>query len=192
MITIGLSRMFTLLRIFLDKMILSVSLCSALFLFKTKKVINLQGLSHCLVMTIMKMYTILHCKEISTYVFPEKELRGLSPNFHHHVYVSDLYIPTINRQIDHRNIINRPQKRECWNWDCGRAVPFLGIFVFNFRYCVFTVHVFWYTLHCLKNIKSMMNFNIKYYPRASTSRSYFLPCSRTMGTASPFSIVSGL
>jgi hypothetical protein len=24
----------------------------------------------------------LHCKEISIYVFPEKELRGFSPNFH--------------------------------------------------------------------------------------------------------------
>jgi hypothetical protein len=28
-------------------------------------------------------------------VFPEKELRGLSPNFHIHVSVSDLYIPMI-------------------------------------------------------------------------------------------------
>ncbi len=29
----------------------------------------------------------LHCKKISIYVFPEKELRGLSPNFHIHVSV---------------------------------------------------------------------------------------------------------
>jgi hypothetical protein len=36
-----------------------------------------------------------HCKEIPIYVFPEKELRGLSPNFHSHASVSDLYIPTI-------------------------------------------------------------------------------------------------
>jgi hypothetical protein len=28
-------------------------------------------------------------------MFPEKELCGLSPNFHIHVSVSDLYIPTI-------------------------------------------------------------------------------------------------
>ncbi len=28
-------------------------------------------------------------------IFPEKELRGLSPNFHVYVSVSDLYIPTI-------------------------------------------------------------------------------------------------
>ncbi len=32
-------------------------------------------------------------------IFPEKELRGHSPNFHIHVSVSDLYIPTIDRPI---------------------------------------------------------------------------------------------
>ncbi len=54
----------------------------------------------------------MHCKENSIYVFPEKKLRGLSPNFYIHVYVSDLYIPTIgppifleqNRQTDRGNI----------------------------------------------------------------------------------------
>ncbi len=35
----------------------------------------------------------LHCHENPIYVFPEKELRALSPNFHIHVSVSDLYIP---------------------------------------------------------------------------------------------------
>jgi hypothetical protein len=29
-------------------------------------------------------------------IFPEKEYRGLSPNFHIHVSVSELYIPTIS------------------------------------------------------------------------------------------------
>ena len=46
------------------------------------------------------------------YVFPEKELRGLSSNFHIHVSMSDLYIPRIsphiflqqNRQTNRRNI----------------------------------------------------------------------------------------
>jgi hypothetical protein len=33
------------------------------------------------------------------YVFLEKKLRGLSPNFHTHVSVSDLYIPTIGPLI---------------------------------------------------------------------------------------------
>ena len=50
--------------------------------------------------------------ENSSYVFPEKELRGLGPNFHIQVSVSDLYIPKIgphiflqqNRQTDPGNI----------------------------------------------------------------------------------------
>ncbi len=44
-----------------------------------------------------------HCKEplpkIGGKIFPEKELRGHSHNFHIHVSVSDLYIPTINLPI---------------------------------------------------------------------------------------------
>jgi hypothetical protein len=36
-----------------------------------------------------------HCNENPIYVFPEKELRGPSPNFHIHVSVRDLYIPRI-------------------------------------------------------------------------------------------------
>ena len=31
-------------------------------------------------------------------IFPEKEYRGLSPNFHIHVSVSDLYIPKVGLQ----------------------------------------------------------------------------------------------
>jgi hypothetical protein len=34
--------------------------------------------------------TRVHYKEISIYVFPKKELRGLSPTFRIHVSVSDL------------------------------------------------------------------------------------------------------
>jgi hypothetical protein len=57
-------------------------------------------------------YLATHCKEIWIYVFPKKELRGLSPNFHIHGSVSDLYIspfgPPIflqqNRQSDQGNI----------------------------------------------------------------------------------------
>jgi hypothetical protein len=37
----------------------------------------------------------MHCNENPIYVFPEKELRGLSPNIHIHVSVNDLYIPRI-------------------------------------------------------------------------------------------------
>jgi hypothetical protein len=37
--------------------------------------------------------------ENSKQIFPEKELRGLSPNFHIHVSVSDSYILTIGLPI---------------------------------------------------------------------------------------------
>jgi hypothetical protein len=53
-----------------------------------------------------------HCNENPIYVFPEKELRDLSPDFHILVSVSDLYIsridprifPQQNRQTDRGNI----------------------------------------------------------------------------------------
>jgi hypothetical protein len=35
----------------------------------------------------------LHCNENPIYVFPENNLRGLSPNFHIHVSVSDYILP---------------------------------------------------------------------------------------------------
>jgi hypothetical protein len=60
----------------------------------------------------MRDHAGLRCKENPIYVLPEKKLRGLSPNFHIHVSVSDLYIPTIDppifllqtRQTDRGNI----------------------------------------------------------------------------------------
>jgi hypothetical protein len=58
--------------------------------------------------------------EISKQIFPEKEYRGLSPNFHIHVSVIDLYIPTIGAYICWRkyvdrswDYINRSQTHEC-------------------------------------------------------------------------------
>jgi hypothetical protein len=73
--------------------------------------------------------------------------RGLSPNFHIHVPVGDLYIATIGPPIflaaeyaDRSwEYINRTEKHECRKWDCGRAVPFLRIYVSNFRYSFFAV-----------------------------------------------------
>jgi hypothetical protein len=54
----------------------------------------------------------MHCKENPIHVLQEKKLRGLSPNFHIHVSVTDLYIPTIdppiflkqNRQTHHGSV----------------------------------------------------------------------------------------
>ncbi len=60
-------------------------------------------------------------------IFPEKELRSLSPKFHIHVSVSDLYIPTIGLPIMlQENMWTDPG-------DCGRAIPFLGIHKWDFR-----------------------------------------------------------
>jgi hypothetical protein len=63
--------------------------------------------------------------------------------------MSDLYIPRIGPHISFSRIgrsivwsweyINRSQSHECGNSDCGRAIPFLGIFVSNFRYWFFAV-----------------------------------------------------
>jgi hypothetical protein len=41
----------------------------------------------------------LHCNGNSVYIFLFWELRGLSPNFHIHVSVNDLYIPKISLHI---------------------------------------------------------------------------------------------
>ncbi len=40
-----------------------------------------------------------HSAENSKQIFPEKELRGYSPNSYIHVSVSDLYIPPIGLSI---------------------------------------------------------------------------------------------
>jgi hypothetical protein len=42
-----------------------------------------------------------HCKDkkFLKQIFPEKEYRGLSPNFHIHVSVGELYIPTMGLPI---------------------------------------------------------------------------------------------
>jgi hypothetical protein len=43
----------------------------------------------------------------SKQIFPEKELRDHSPNFHIHVFVSDLYISTIGLPILLQEILDR-------------------------------------------------------------------------------------
>jgi hypothetical protein len=44
----------------------------------------------------------VHCKDTEPKIekiFPERKLCGLSPNFYIHMFVSDLYIPTIGLPI---------------------------------------------------------------------------------------------
>jgi len=90
--------------------------------------------------------TNLHCTENSKQIFPEMKLRGLLPNICIHVSVNDLYIPTIGPAIFLYCIcgpivgINSSQIHECRDWERGRAVSFLEIFVSNFRYSAFAVY----------------------------------------------------
>jgi hypothetical protein len=52
------------------------------------------------------------------------------------VYSQDrfTYFPAAEYADRSSEYINRTHKHEYRNWDCGRAVPFLGIYVSNFRY----------------------------------------------------------
>jgi hypothetical protein len=88
----------------------------------------------------------MHCNENPIYVLLFWELRCLSPNFHIHVSMSDLYIPRIGSHISFSRIarsivgiLNRSQTQECGNLDSGRTISFLGIFVPNFLYWFFAV-----------------------------------------------------
>jgi hypothetical protein len=56
-----------------------------------------QRVTLCILNVSIRSETILciHCNENSIYVFLFWELCGLSPNFHIHLSVSDLYIPRI-------------------------------------------------------------------------------------------------
>ncbi len=78
----------------------------------------------------------VHCKEPITenskQILPEKELHGHNPNFHIHVSVSDLYIPTIDLTILLQEICGPTlglhiykSLTDTWmrKWDWGQAVP---------------------------------------------------------------------
>ncbi len=80
----------------------------------TSYVAPIFGVSHLLCNKYLHItQTLPHCNENPIYVFLSWELRGLSPNFHIHVSVSDLYVHSQdrstyflqqNRQIDPGNI----------------------------------------------------------------------------------------
>ena len=55
--------------------------------------VSMQRCHHCFGWTETTLQR--HCTENSKQIFPEKELRGLSPNSYIHVSLCDVYIPTI-------------------------------------------------------------------------------------------------
>ncbi len=75
----------------------------------------------------LKHVSSVHCNGNSVYIFLFWELRGLSPNFHMHVSVSDLYIPRIGPRLHlfppaekadpSWEYIIRSQTHECGNGD---------------------------------------------------------------------------
>jgi hypothetical protein len=90
----------------------------------------------------------LHCNENHIYVFPEKEMCGRSPNFQILLSENNLYVPRIGphifqQQNEQTDRVNINIAHGHLNVEIGtvamQAIPFLGIFVSNFRYCVFTV-----------------------------------------------------
>jgi hypothetical protein len=71
----------------------------------------------CTVSAVLQRQNAENLKQI----FPEKEYRGLSPNFHIHVFVSELYVPTMGLPFLLEEIyvdrsweyINCSQRHEC-------------------------------------------------------------------------------
>jgi hypothetical protein len=62
----------------------------------------------------------IHNTENSKQIFPEEELRGLIPNIHIHVSVSDRSAYSAAVKCVDRSFweyINRSQTHECGNWD---------------------------------------------------------------------------
>ncbi len=77
-------------------------------------------------------------------IFPEKEYRGLSPNFHMRLWAIYIFPRSVSlfcwrKFVDRSwNYINRSWTNECWNWGWGRAIPRKGIYKGDFRCSVGT------------------------------------------------------
>ncbi len=89
----------------------------------------------------------MHCNGNSVYIFLFGELRGLSPNFHIHVSVSDLYIPWIGPHISYSRK-GRPMVgiynslTDTWMWKLGLRprYSFSGNICFKFSaFCLCSV-----------------------------------------------------
>ncbi len=59
------------------------------------------------------------------------------------------------------------QTHECGNWDWGPDIPFLGIFVSNFRHFVFAVHLLTILLICSWHIRIVIAWDNLWYKPAN-------------------------
>jgi hypothetical protein len=74
-----------------------------------------------------------HNTENLKQILPEKELRGLSPNFHIRVSHDWSSYSASGNYVDRSwEYINLSPIRECGNWDWVRAIPYLGIHKWDF------------------------------------------------------------
>ncbi len=88
-----------------------------------------ENLSYSIVKCSSATSLVLHCNENPIYVFLFWKLRGLSPNFHIHVSVIDLYISRIGPHISSRRISRSIVGTYKLLTD---TIPIVGIFVSNF------------------------------------------------------------
>ncbi len=86
----------------------------------------------------------MHCKDkipkFRNKYSQKRKIGVLSPSFHIHASVRDLYIPTMGLPVLLQEIcrpildyINRSQTHECGNLGWGRAIPRKGIHKWDFR-----------------------------------------------------------
>ncbi len=119
---------------------ISLSACLSVWCLDNKQ--DLFSLSFCC------RYTVHLCVFCFLYI----QKRNCAPQLqfpHSCVFERFIYIPAgsvhifscirIDRKIV--GIYKSSQTHKCGNWDWGRTISFLGIFVSNFRYCVFALYV---------------------------------------------------
>ncbi len=144
---------------------LPVRLCDAL------PAVPAQDLHHPLPTT--EEQSQVRCNGNSVYIFLFWEYRGLSPNIYIHVSLSDLYIPRISLHISSSrtgipivgiHYIIRLQTHKCGNWDWGPDIPFLGIFVSNFRHFVFAVYCISHSNGTVSREWNLSFYKWKYQP----------------------------
>ncbi len=105
-----------------------------------------------------------HCNENPIYIFLFWEKRGLSPNFHIHVSVSDLYSPKIGLHISSSRI-GRPivgiykSLTDAWMWKIGTVTP---IFLF-WEYLFWNFAILSLPCSMYRDIKlNTLEYNSKY------------------------------